>query len=179
MKLGFVSAILSDLGLDEVFRFAAESGYSSVEVMCWPPGKADSPVCWGHAPGRDDPEPRRGPPPPELRWMPTAWRSRAWGIIPTRSRPTPPSRTSPTSHLKRLIDAASDLGIGVVNSFVGTRSRALGRGQLAEVPPGLAADHRAGRGAQGPGWHRELPDAVHRRRVARRQEPGHHPERLA
>ena len=41
MKLGFVSAILPELSLEEVLGFAAEAGYSSVEVMCWPPGKAE------------------------------------------------------------------------------------------------------------------------------------------
>ncbi len=41
MKLGFVSAILPELTLDEILAFAAEAGYSSVEVMCWPPGKAE------------------------------------------------------------------------------------------------------------------------------------------
>jgi sugar phosphate isomerase/epimerase len=40
MKLGFVSAILPDLALEEVLRFAAEEGYDCVEVMCWPVGKA-------------------------------------------------------------------------------------------------------------------------------------------
>ena len=41
MKLGFVSAILPDLSLEEVLRFAADTGYSCVEVMCWPPSKAE------------------------------------------------------------------------------------------------------------------------------------------
>lgn len=41
MKIGFVSAILPELSLDEVLGFAAEAGFSSVEVMCWPPGKAE------------------------------------------------------------------------------------------------------------------------------------------
>ncbi len=41
MKLGFVSAILPDLSLEEVFSFAAEAGYDCVEVMCWPKGKAE------------------------------------------------------------------------------------------------------------------------------------------
>ena len=38
MKLGFVSAILPDLSLQEVAAYAAEAGYSCVELMCWPPG---------------------------------------------------------------------------------------------------------------------------------------------
>lgn len=41
MKLGFVSAILPDLSLAEVVNFAAEAGYSCVEVMCWPVSKAE------------------------------------------------------------------------------------------------------------------------------------------
>lgn len=41
MKLGFVSAILPDLSLKEVFHFAAEEGFDCVEVMCWPPGIAE------------------------------------------------------------------------------------------------------------------------------------------
>ncbi len=41
MRLGFVSAILPDLTLEEVVEFAAETGYGCVEVMCWPQGKAE------------------------------------------------------------------------------------------------------------------------------------------
>ena len=41
MKLGFVSAILPDLTLDEVIDFAAAEGFDCVEVMCWPQGKAE------------------------------------------------------------------------------------------------------------------------------------------
>src|SRR4029077_6347498 len=41
MQLGFVSAILPDLSLEEVFAFAADEGFDCVEVMCWPPGGAD------------------------------------------------------------------------------------------------------------------------------------------
>jgi len=41
MKLGFVSAILPDLSLDEVVAFAAAEGFACVELMCWPKGKAE------------------------------------------------------------------------------------------------------------------------------------------
>ena len=41
IKLGFVSAILEDQTFEEVISFAAESGYSCVEIMCWPTGKAE------------------------------------------------------------------------------------------------------------------------------------------
>lgn len=42
MKLGFVSAILPDLSLEEVLEFAAANGYACVELMCWPTSGKDS-----------------------------------------------------------------------------------------------------------------------------------------
>ncbi len=41
MKLGFVSAILPDLDLEQVLEFAAAEGFAAVELMCWPKGKAE------------------------------------------------------------------------------------------------------------------------------------------
>ena len=41
MHVGFVSAILPDLSLAEVARFAGQTGYACVEVMCWPVSKAE------------------------------------------------------------------------------------------------------------------------------------------
>ncbi|RIH78849.1 sugar phosphate isomerase/epimerase family protein [Meiothermus hypogaeus] len=41
MELGFVSAILADLSLEQVLEFASEQGFDTVEVMCWPKGKAE------------------------------------------------------------------------------------------------------------------------------------------
>ena len=41
MKFGFVSAILCELSFEEVIRFASETGYECVEIMCWPTGSAD------------------------------------------------------------------------------------------------------------------------------------------
>jgi sugar phosphate isomerase/epimerase len=41
MQLGFVTAILADLSLEEVLRFASNEGFTSIEAMCWPVGKAE------------------------------------------------------------------------------------------------------------------------------------------
>jgi sugar phosphate isomerase/epimerase len=41
MKLGFVSAVLPDASLEEIFAIAARYGYDCVELMCWPVGKAE------------------------------------------------------------------------------------------------------------------------------------------
>ena len=41
MRLGFVSAILPDLSLDDVFSTASRLGFDCVELMCWPAGRAE------------------------------------------------------------------------------------------------------------------------------------------
>ena len=41
MKLGFVSAILPELNLEQILHFAADIGYDCVELMCWPVSKAE------------------------------------------------------------------------------------------------------------------------------------------
>ena len=41
MKLGFVSAILPECSLEEVFQTAQTIGFDCVEIMCWPHGKAE------------------------------------------------------------------------------------------------------------------------------------------
>ena len=41
MKLGFVSAILPDLSLEEVLELAARTGDDCVELMCWPRSQAE------------------------------------------------------------------------------------------------------------------------------------------
>ena len=40
MKLGLVSAILGDLGYEEMIDFVSQCGLQCVEVACWPQGKA-------------------------------------------------------------------------------------------------------------------------------------------
>jgi len=40
VQLGFVSAILPDLDVPQVFDFAKKQHYSCVEIMCWPLGRA-------------------------------------------------------------------------------------------------------------------------------------------
>lgn len=41
MQLGFVTAIVPELSLEEVLSLAAEEGFECIEAMCWPPGKAE------------------------------------------------------------------------------------------------------------------------------------------
>jgi sugar phosphate isomerase/epimerase len=41
VQLGFVTAILPELKFEEVLHFAGQEDFDCVEVMCWPPGKAE------------------------------------------------------------------------------------------------------------------------------------------
>ena len=41
MKLGFVSAILPELSLEELLVLSRNEGFDCVEAMCWPVGGAD------------------------------------------------------------------------------------------------------------------------------------------
>jgi len=41
MQLGFVSAIVPELNLQQVIELASSIGYQTVELMCWPLSKAD------------------------------------------------------------------------------------------------------------------------------------------
>jgi sugar phosphate isomerase/epimerase len=118
LKLGFVSALFPELSLDEVLGFAAESGYSSVEVMCWPPGKADRRYAGvNHLDVASlNPEAIRA-----VQAL-TARHGVAisgLGYYPNALSGDPAEAELAIGHLRRVIDAAADLGVGVVNSFVG------------------------------------------------------------
>lgn len=118
MRLGFVSAIFPEWTLDEVLAFAAESGFSGVEVMCWPPGKVERRYAgvthldlsdWG--PGKVA----------EVRTLTERHGVAISGLgyYPNPLTADPAEAEVAATHLARVIDAAADLGIGVVNSFVG------------------------------------------------------------
>jgi sugar phosphate isomerase/epimerase len=118
MKIGFVSAILPELSLDEVLGFAAETGFSSVEVMCWPPGKAErryAGITHLDASSFGSADVQR------VRDLTT---KHGVAISGLGYYPNPLSADADESevavaHLHKLIDASAELGINVVNSFVG------------------------------------------------------------
>jgi sugar phosphate isomerase/epimerase len=122
MQLGFVSAILGDLSLDEVLTFAADEGFDCVELMCWPPGKADrryAGVCHLDVTNFDDSQARRVR---ELAY------SRGIAISGLGYYPNPLDgdasvRQQLAEHLKKVISAAHLLGLGVVNTFIGRDHR--------------------------------------------------------
>ncbi len=118
MQLGFVSAILGDLKLEEVLAFAADEGYPCVELMCWPPGGAerryagvshlDVTRLGDNEIGRvRDLLGRHGVSISGLGYYPNPLDADAG------------HRQTVTVHLKKVIDAAAKLGVAVVNTFIG------------------------------------------------------------
>jgi len=118
MKLGFVSAILPDLDLDHVLAFAHESGFATVEAMCWPVGRAErryAGVTHVDASQFGRPEAdkvlalcaRHGVPLSGLGYYPNPL--------------TSDEREAEVciGHLKKVISAAALLGVNQVNTFVG------------------------------------------------------------
>lgn len=118
MKLGFVSAILPELSLDEVFSIAARIGYECVEVMCWPVGKAErryAGVTHIDVAGFDAAraEEVRGL---ERRHGVTV---SALGYYPNPLSPDVEESRRAVEQIHAVIDAAAVLGVGRMNTFIG------------------------------------------------------------
>ncbi len=118
MQLGFVSAILGDQSLEQVFGFARDAGFSCVELMCWPPGGADrryAGVTHLDVTHLGDDEAGR------VRDLVRKYGVTVSGLgyYPNPLDPDPEHRRVVVEHLKRVISAAARLGVPVVNTFIG------------------------------------------------------------
>jgi sugar phosphate isomerase/epimerase len=118
MKLGFVSAIVPELSFEEVISLAAAEGFSCVELMCWPKGKAERKYA--------------GVTHVDVGELDAAGASRikaylaqkgvfisALGYYPNPLDPDGEKAEFYVAHIKRVIDAAAALGVGTVNTFIG------------------------------------------------------------
>jgi sugar phosphate isomerase/epimerase len=118
MQLGFVSAILPDLSLEEVLCFAREEGYQCVEVMCWPKGKAER----RYAGVTHLDVMQFGP--AEAQQIhdlvaKTGVKISGLGYYPNALAPNAEESAVAIEHIKRLILAAAQLKLGQVNTFIG------------------------------------------------------------
>jgi len=118
MKLGFVSAILPELSLEEVLQFAAAERLACVEIMCWPVGKAERKYAGithidvtGFTKDQAD----------DVNALCARQRVRISGLgyYPNPLDPDRAAAKKATDHLKKVIRAAALLGLKNVNTFVG------------------------------------------------------------
>jgi sugar phosphate isomerase/epimerase len=118
MKLGFVSAILPDLSLEEVVQFASEEEFSCVELMCWPKGEADrryAGVTHIDVAGLTQADADRindlmGEAGVEISGL---------GYYPNALTPDPDEAAVYVDHIKRVIEATALLGVNLINTFIG------------------------------------------------------------
>jgi sugar phosphate isomerase/epimerase len=118
MKLGFVSAILPDVGLEEVLAFANAEGFDCVELMCWPRGKAErryAGVTHVDVVGLEEPGAARI----QRLLSEHGVAISALGYYPNPLAPDPGEAQVSVDHLKAVIRAAQLLGVGRITSFAG------------------------------------------------------------
>src|SRR5437764_10459835 len=118
MHLGFVSAILPDLSLPEVARFAADTGYTCIEVMCWPVSKAERRYAGvTHIDATDFTSAKAD----EVRRIMADARVNisALGYYPNPLSPNREESDTAVAHLRKVIQAAALLGLKTVTTFIG------------------------------------------------------------
>jgi len=118
MKLGFVSAILPDLSLEDVLGFAKAEGFSCVELMCWPKGKAErryAGVTHVDVTSFTKADAAR------IRdlFASSGVAASSLGYYPNPLAPDAGEAKTYIEHIERVIDASNMLGIGVVTTFIG------------------------------------------------------------
>ena len=118
MKLGFVSAIFPDLSLEQVLQVASETGYESVEVMCWPMGKADRRYAGVTHVDVVDLAPVDAD---RINQQVTEAEIEisALGYYPNLLSPDPTEAEQAAAHLRQVIRASQVLGLDQVNTFAG------------------------------------------------------------
>ncbi|MEK0314622.1 sugar phosphate isomerase/epimerase family protein [Cohnella sp. 56] len=118
MKLGFLSAIVPDLSFEEVINYAAEQGFRSVELACWPVGKAERRYAGVTHIDVSALTVEK------ISYIRQYVEDRGIEISALGYYPNPldedlEQRKVYISHLEKVIEGASALGIGIVNTFIG------------------------------------------------------------
>ncbi len=118
IKLGFVSAILPDQTFEKVISFAGQTGYSCVEIMCWPAGKAERRYAGvTHIDVGDLPKKKID----EIHSLleQNGVTISGLGYYPNALEADKKNAGRYVAHLKKVIDAANRLGLKNVNTFIG------------------------------------------------------------
>ncbi|HCI55682.1 MAG TPA: sugar phosphate isomerase/epimerase [Bacteroidales bacterium] len=118
MKLGFVSAILPELTIEELTDYALELGYKCIEVCCWPVGKAER--RYAGVTHIDVETLDAG----KAEYINNYLKSRnieisGLGYYPNPLHPDHETRYFVTGHIKKVIDASALLGVNRINTFIG------------------------------------------------------------
>lgn len=118
LELGFVTAILPDLNLEQVLQFASAQGFRCVEPMCWPVGKAERKYAGVTHIDVDQLSKQQAE---DVLGLCQRYRIRLSGLgyYPNPLDPDPQVSQAAIAHLKKVIRGAETLGLSTVNTFVG------------------------------------------------------------
>lgn len=118
MQLGFVSAILPDLSLEEVFQFASAQGFHCVELMCWPVGKAERRYAGVTHIDVASLTPAQAA---EIKALSAKYGVAISGLgyYPNPLAADPEERNTYVEHIRKVIVASSMLGVNITNTFIG------------------------------------------------------------
>jgi sugar phosphate isomerase/epimerase len=133
MQLGFVSAILGEMKLEEVLAFAADEGFACVELMCWPPGKAErryAGVTHLDVTAFTDDTAAHVRDLVRIHGVNIS----GLGYYPNPLDADPAHRQMVVEHLKKVILAAPQVGVNVVNTFIGRDHTKNLEDNLARMP---------------------------------------------
>lgn len=118
MQLGFVSAILPDLTLEEVFAYASSQGFECIELMCWPVGKAERRYA---GVTHIDVSNFKKKDADAVKALAKKHRVNISGLgyYPNPLAADSAERTTYVEHIKKVIAASALLGVNVMNTFIG------------------------------------------------------------
>jgi sugar phosphate isomerase/epimerase len=116
VKLGFLTAAFPDLGLEEVAEWAAGEGFQALEIACWPAGGGERRRYAGVTHIDVD-----AFDPDEVHEIMDrhGLAISALAYYPNNLHPDDAQREEVNGHLRKAIDAAQRLGVGIVGTFVG------------------------------------------------------------
>lgn len=117
-SLGFVSAILPDHDLEQVFQIASSIGYECVEVMCWPPGKSTRRYAGITHVDVTDLSPKTIE---QLAALQDQYNVKMSGLgyYPNALSPEQDEADAAVHHIKAVIGATAKLGLQRMNTFIG------------------------------------------------------------
>lgn len=118
MQKGFVSAIMPEYSLEEIFNTAKEIGYDCVEIMCCPKGKANRRYA-GVTHIDMDALIQHGPATVNYLRDKYGIQISALGYYPNVLTDQVNERKIAIEHLNKVIEAASLLGVKIVTTFAG------------------------------------------------------------
>ena len=147
MKLGLLTAAFPDLSLEQVAEWAAANGFEMLEVACWPSASGEqrryAGVCHVDVDALNVDAVRETMSRHGLEISSLAY-------YPNNLHPDPEEREAANGHLRKVIDAAQALGVGIVGTFVGrdkTKNVPDNFKEFRAVWPGLV-DYAAERGVR-------------------------------